>query len=171
MLHSDMDSFVVNPSKDLSHVKKISADCVVSFLISQGASSKYEILDFFQLAKEAPSASAMTQRRSQLKPETFEAVFHTFNTSVRKLDPSINTSPYRYLAADGSIISFFSFPRFTSDEFFAIQEIPPGVGIHINAFYDLQSKTYTDAVIQSFHCFLQARFAEWPFLPDANSVL
>ena len=38
-LHSDMDSFVVNPGKDLSRVKKISADSVVSFLISQGASS------------------------------------------------------------------------------------------------------------------------------------
>ena len=67
-LHSDMDSFVVNPGKDLSRVKKISADSVVSFLISQGASSsKCEILDFFQLAKDTPSASAMTQRRSQLQ--------------------------------------------------------------------------------------------------------
>ena len=153
-LHSDMDSFVVNPGKDLSRVKKISADSVVSFLISQGASSsKCEILDFFQLAQDTPSASAMKQRRSQLKPEAFEAVFYTFNTSVRKLDSPINTSPYRYLAADGSTIFFFSFPRYAADEFFATQgnTARGWYVIHINAFYDLQSKTYTDAVIQSFH--------------------
>ena len=51
-LHSDMDSFVINPGKDLSRVKNISADSVVSFLISQGASSsKCEILDFSNLPK------------------------------------------------------------------------------------------------------------------------
>lgn len=171
-LHSDMDSFVVNPGKDLSRVKKISADSVVSFLISQGASSsKCEILDFFQLSEDAPSASAMTQRRSRLKPEAFEAVFHMFNSAVRELDPSGNISPYRYLAADGSTISFFSFPRYASDEYFSTQgnTVRGWYGMHINAFFDLKSKTYTDAVIQSFH--EHDEFAAFCQIVDRHEVI
>ena len=36
---SGIDSFVYNPGRDYSRVKKLSADQVLSFLISQGASS------------------------------------------------------------------------------------------------------------------------------------
>ena len=64
---SDIDSFVYNPGRDYSRVKKLSADQVLSFLISQGASStKCEFLDFFQMSPET---------RSQLKPEALETVF------------------------------------------------------------------------------------------------
>lgn len=121
-IHSDIDSFVVNPGKDMSRVKKLSADTVITSLISQGASSTIcEIIDFFQFSEKAPSASAMTQRRSQLKPEAFEAVFHAFNSSARDLRPSDNNSQYRFLVADGSSTSFFSFPRYAADEYFSTQ--------------------------------------------------
>lgn len=171
-IHSDIDSFVVNPGKDMSRVKKISADTVISFLISQGASStKCEILDFFQLSEEAPSASAMTQRRSQLKPEAFEAVFHAFNSSARDLRPSDNNSQYRFLAADGSSISFFSFPRYAADEYFSTQgnSARGWYGMHINVFFDLHTKTYTDAVIQSFH--KHDEFAAFCKIVDRHEIL
>lgn len=45
---SDISSYVQNPFKDFSRNKKISAEQMLSFLISQGASStKCEWLDFF----------------------------------------------------------------------------------------------------------------------------
>ena len=73
------------------------------------------------LSEETPSASAMTHRCSQLKPDAFEAIFHSFNSSARDLRPSDNNSQYRFLAADGSSISFFSFPRYAADKYFSTQ--------------------------------------------------
>lgn len=48
---SHMDSFAYNPGRDYSRIRKLSPDHVISFLISQGASStKCEFLDFFQMS-------------------------------------------------------------------------------------------------------------------------
>ena len=67
---SHMDSFVYNPGRDYSRIRKLSPDHVISFLISQGASStKCEFLDFFQMSEDLPSISALNQRRSQMMPE------------------------------------------------------------------------------------------------------
>ena len=94
---SHMDSFVYNPGRDYSRIRKLSPDHVISFLISQGASStKCEFLDFFQMSEDLPSISALNQRRSQMMPEALEAVFHEFTSSSEKLElqsrnSSINT--------------------------------------------------------------------------------
>lgn len=151
---ADLTSYVTKPGKDFSRVRKLSPDEVISYLISQGASStKCEWLDFFQLSSETPSVSALNQRRSQLMPEAVEAVFREFNLSVRQLENSVQDQRYQYIAADGSTISFFSFPRFASEDYF-ISEGHSARGfysMHINAFFDLDTKTYTDAIIQSAH--------------------
>ena len=151
---ADLTSYVTKPGKDFSRVRKLSPDEVISYLISQGASStKCEWLDFFQLSPETPSVSALNQRRSQLMPEAVEAVFHKFNSSVRQLEHTVQNQRYQYIAADGSTISFFSFPRFASEDYF-ISEGHSARGfysMHINAFFDLGTKTYTDAIIQSAH--------------------
>ena len=127
---------------------------MLSFLISQGASStKCEWLDFFDLSADTPSVSAMNQRRSRLMPSAYEAVFHTFNSNVQKLERDSPTKEYHYIAADGSDLSFFSSSRFSSDDYY-ISEGHSARGfysIHINAFYDLEQRTYTDALLQSAH--------------------
>ena len=151
---SDISSYVRNPLKDFSRNKKISAEQMLSFLISQGASStKCEWLDFFQLSADTPSASAMNQRRSQLLPSAYEAVFHKFTSAIQKMDTKNLSEQYRYIAVDGSDISFFSSPRFSSDDYY-ISEGHSARGfysIHINAFYDLKQKIYMDALLQSAH--------------------
>lgn len=93
---SHMDSFVYNPGRDYSRIRKLSPDHVISFLISQGASStKCEFLDFFQMSEDLPSISALNQRRSQMMPEALEAVFHEFTSSsslnFQSRNSSINT--------------------------------------------------------------------------------
>ena len=91
---------------------------MLSFLISQGASStKCEWIDFFQLSPDTPSASAMNQRRSQLLPSAYEAVFHNFTLSAQNIDSQNSSEQYRYIAADGSDISFFSSSYFLSMAF------------------------------------------------------
>ena len=61
---ANIDSFVYNPGKDYSRVRKLPSDKVISYLVSQGASStKCEWLDFFQLSSDIPTVSALNQRR------------------------------------------------------------------------------------------------------------
>lgn len=151
---SNIDKFVYHPGKDYSRVRKLSSNQVISFLISQGASStKCEWLDFFQLSPETPTVSALNQRRSQLKPDAFEAVFHEFTSSALELETENHDPSYQYIAADGSTISFSSLPRFASDEYY-ISEGHSASGfysMHINAFYDLSRHIYTNALIQPAH--------------------
>lgn len=50
---SNIDKFVYHPGKDYSRVRKLSSNQVISFLISQGASStKCEWLDFFSYRRK-----------------------------------------------------------------------------------------------------------------------
>lgn len=63
---SDISSFVYTPGKDYSRVRKLPADQVISYLISQGgASTKCEWLDFFQLSPKTPTVSALNQSKGQ----------------------------------------------------------------------------------------------------------
>lgn len=134
---SDIDSYVYNPGKDYSRVRKLPAENVISYLISQGGSStKCEFLDFYMLSPETPTVSALNQRRSQLKPDAFKAVFHEFTNSYMESETVQYDSDYQYIATDGSTISFSSLPRFASDEYY-ISEGHSASGfysMHINAW-------------------------------------
>lgn len=148
---SRISDFSVHPGKDFTRRKKFPADKLLTFLVSEGSSStKNELLDFFDMDADKPTDSAFNQQRAKLMPEAVEAVFHKFNESVGSLAAQAD---YRFLAADGSTATFFSRPEFSSAEYF----VKPGhsargfYSIHINAFYDLERHTYTDAVLQPVH--------------------
>ena len=148
---SRISDFAVHPEKDFTRRKKFPADILLAFLISEGSSStKIELLDFFDMDIDKPSDSAFNQQRAKLKPEALESVFRKFNESV---DPLHGQTEYRFLATDGSTATFFSRPKFSPAEYF----VEPGhsakgsYSIHINAFYDLDRHTYTDAIFQPVH--------------------
>lgn len=148
---SRISDFAVHPEKDFTRRKKFPADILLAFLISEGSSStKNELLDFFDMDIDKPSDSAFNQQRAKLKPEALESVFRKFNESVDFLH---SQTEYRFLAADGSTATFFSRPKFSPAEYF----VEPGhsakgsYSIHINAFYDLERHTYTDALLQPVH--------------------
>ena len=148
---SNISDYTVNPEKDLTRNKKLPADKLISFLVSEGSSStKNELLDFFDMDVLTPTASAFNQQRAKLKPDALEAVFKHFNSSVSSLE---KTSGYRFLAADGSTFTFFCKPSFASPEYY-VSEGHSAKGfysMHLNAFYDLDRHTYTDALIQPVH--------------------
>ena len=86
---------------------------------------------------------------------------------------------YQYIAADGSSTSFFSFSKYSSDDYF-ISEGHSASGfysIHINAFYDINKRIYTDAILQSAHkkdeflAFCHVVIRAIPSVPDKNSSL
>lgn len=148
---SNISEYVMNPKKDMTRKKKLPADKLISFLVSQGASStKIELLDFFNMDSSCPTVSALNQQRSKLKPEALQAVFNEFNS---RMDSDGHKSGYRFLAADGSTFSFFSKSSFADDEYL-VSEGHSAKGfysMHLNALYDLEQHTYTDAVIQPVH--------------------
>lgn len=148
---SNISQYVLDPKKNLTRDRKMTADILISFMVSCGSSStKIELADFFGLDANAPTASAFNQQRAKLKPEALEAVFHQFNFSVQSVE---KPSGYRFFAADGSTFTFFSKPSFAPPEYF-VSEGHSAKGfysMHLNAFYDLQKHTYTDALIQPVH--------------------
>lgn len=148
---SNISQYAVNPDKDFTRIRKLGPDKLLSFLVSCGSSStRIELLDFWGLDSDSPSASALNQQRAKLKPEALEEVFHRFNSSPLFGE---NSSNYRFLAADGSTFTFFSKPSFSPSEYF-VSEGHSAKGfysMHLNAFYDLQRHTYSDALIQAVH--------------------
>ncbi len=152
---SDISQYAVNPDSDFHRSRKISVQKLISFLVSQGSSStRVEMLDFWNMDSFIPTASALNQQRAKLKPEALEAVFQHFNSSVAELPPiSLTDDRYRFLAADGSTCTFFSTPDFSSpDYYYCPGHSANGVySMHLNTFYDLDTHTYTDALIQPIH--------------------
>lgn len=147
---SNISQYTLAPGKNFTRSRKMGADKLISFLVSCGSSSiKIELLDFFDLQADSPSDSAFNQQRAKLHPEALEAVFHHFNSAVlADMKPG-----FRFLAADGSTFTFSSKPSFASSEYF-VSEGHTAKGfysMHLNAFYDLQKHTYSDALIQPVH--------------------
>lgn len=145
---SDISRYTIHTKKDLTRNKKLPPDKLISFMVSCGSSStKIELLDFFGMCADAPSASAFNQQRAKLKPEAPEAVFNHFNASVQSGE---KPSGYRFFAADGSTFTFFSKPKFAPGEYHVCQghSAKGFYSMHLNAFYDLQKHTYSDALIQ-----------------------
>ena len=137
-------------------------------MVSCGSSStKIELLDFFGLDAFAPSSSAFSQQRAKLKPEALEAVFRNFNSSVQSMQ---KTSGYKFFAADGSTFTFFSKPAFSPAEYHVCEgHSQKGFySIHLNAFYDLQKHTYSDALLQPVH--QKDEFAAFCKMVDRNDV-
>lgn len=148
---SDIASFSLNPGKNFTRTKKLPPDKLIRFLISEGSSStKNELFDFFGMDTLSPSSSAFSQQRAKLKPEAVEAVFRNFNKSLSELAP-LNT--YRFLAADGSDLTFLGNEAFASPDFFVSEghSMKGFASMHLNALYDLDTHTYEDALIQPVH--------------------
>jgi len=112
-----VSNFTANPGSDLTRDRKLPAEKLITFLVSQGASSsKNELLDFFDMDTHAPTASALNQQRAKLKPEALEMVLRHFNSLTDSLDGA--PSDYRFIAADGSTFTFFSRPSFSPPEYY-----------------------------------------------------
>ena len=146
-------NYVENPGKDFTRSRKLPVNKLISFLIAEGSSTtKNELLDYFGMNHQLPSSSAFFQQRDKLKPEALKKVFDLFSESSTSSKGKL--SDYRFLAADGSTVSFFSFDKYSPhDEYFISpgHSIKGAYSIHINAFFDLDTHMYTDALLQPVH--------------------
>lgn len=87
LVADNISLYTVNPNRDLKRNRKMGPAKLISFMVSCGSSSTgLELMDFFGVDPNAPSASAFNQQRAKLKPDALEAVFRQFNSSVLSMD-------------------------------------------------------------------------------------
>lgn len=146
----EMDSyhwlFTMNPETDFSRKKKWSFEEIMKFMLTmEGKSLRDELLEYFDFDNSTPSNSAFNQRRAQILPEAFEFLFHEFTGFF---NDDTTYKGLRLIACDGSDLCIAHNPK---DETAYLQPLSDSKGfnqLHLNAFYDLCSRRYTDAIIQ-----------------------
>lgn len=125
-----------------SRNRKLSVADTVRLLIGAEGGSLNKILHD---AGIEVTASAVTQRRAQIDPAVFRAVFDNFNAACEDTE---TFRGYRLFAADGTVLNL---PRCPAAPSFVCHDgIPNGVNqLHVTPLYDLLSRTFIDTVIQA----------------------
>lgn len=138
--------FTKHPKTDFSRKKKWSFEEVMKFMLTmEGKALRDELLEYFEFDNTTPSNSSFNQRRAQILPEAFEFLFQEFTKSFTD---NVTYNGLRLIACDGSDLCIAHNPQ---DETTYFQTLPDRKGynlLHLNAFYDLCSRQYTDAIIQ-----------------------
>lgn len=127
--------------KNFSRKSPLTQETLIRLLIGAEGGSLDKIL---HTAGIEVTASAVSQRRAQIDPAVFRAVFDCFNSDCRDKE---FFRGYRLLAVDGTTVNL---PRNPSSASFVCNDgIPKGVNqLHLTPLYDILSRTFTDAVIQ-----------------------
>lgn len=137
--------YVINPMRDHTRTRKISfKDCLLSSLCMSGGTLFSEVLEYYESRSSIPSTSAFVQQRAKVKTSAFEKMFQMSSSLCNcKLYKG-----YRLLAVDGSDVRI---PLNPSD----LDTYCPGTHgqqpynlLHLNAIYDLLSRSYTNAIVQ-----------------------
>lgn len=125
----------------LSRSRKLSVADAIRLLIGAEGGSLDKIL---HAAGIEVTASAVSQRRAQIDPAVFRAVFDSFNAAC--VDTEMFHG-YRLFAVDGTTVNL---PRNPASASFVCNDgIPNGVNqLHVTPLYDLLSRTFIDTVIQ-----------------------
>ena len=149
-LSSHPELYCKNPGKDFTRKRKLPLEQVVKSVLSMtGKSLRGELMDYFDLSRSMPTVSAFVQQRNKVNPCAFETLFHTFTDAV---DEQTLFKGYRLLAVDGSDLHTPT-NKDEKDSFYegANGQKPYNL-FHLNALYDLQSRVYTDAIVQGRKC-------------------
>lgn len=138
--------FTKNPKSDFSRKKKWSFEEIMKFMLTmEGKSLKDELLEYFDFNNSTPSNSSFNQRRAQILPEAFEFLFQEFSKSFAG---NATYKGLRLIACDGSDLCIAHNPNDETTYFQPRSDSKGYNQLHLNAFYDLCSRRYTDAVIQ-----------------------
>lgn len=140
------DLHLKKPGIHFTRVRKIPLDQVIKIILSMGGKSiNKELLEHYSWKTDVPSCSAFVQQRNKVNPSFFEEIFRLF---TKKMDPQNKYKGYRLIACDGSDISIAKNPD-DPETFFKDHRHEGFNLLHLNAFYDLCSNLYLDALVQS----------------------
>ncbi len=127
--------------KSFSRKSALTAEKVISTLVSAEGGCLAKILHD---AGIQVTASALSQRRTQIPTEVFHSVFTNFNSACA--DDDLFRS-YKLLAVDGTVVNLPRNPN--SPSFVQNEGIPKGVNqLHVTPLYNILSRTFADVVIQ-----------------------
>ena len=146
-LESLKSMYVKQTDKDFTRTRKLSFAIMIKLILEMGGNAlDYELRHYFSFALDMPTASAFVQRRSLISPDAFLYLFHAFNFAV-PCDKLFEG--YRLIACDGTDLNIARNPN-DKENFFQSNPGEKGFNLlHLNALYDLCSKRYVDALIQS----------------------
>lgn len=127
--------------KSFSRKSALTAETVIRLLISAEGGCLAKILHDADIQV---TASALSQRRTQIPPDVFCSVFGNFNSTCTDDDLF---SGYKLLAVDGTAVNLPH--NSTSPSFVQNDGIPKGVNqLHVTPLYDILNRTFADLVIQ-----------------------
>lgn len=126
---------------NFSRKSPLSVETLIRLLIAADGGSLAKILHD---AGIKVTASAVTQRRAQIDPVVFRAVFENFNAACEDTE---TFRGYRLFAADGTVLNL---PRCPAAPSFVCHDgIPDGVNqLRVTPLYNLCARTFDDLVIQ-----------------------
>lgn len=126
---------------NFSRKSPLTAETLIRLLIGAEGGSLDKIL---HAAGIKVTASAVTQRRAQIDPVVFRAVFENFNAACEDTE---TFRGYRLFAADGTVLNL---PRCPAAPSFVCHEgIPNGANqLRVTPLYNLCARTFADLVIQ-----------------------
>ena len=78
-----IEQFCGSPGKDFVRSRKMPIDRLILAIIGMGNKNiTNELLDFYDVSPDTPTASAFVQQRDKLKPEAFETIFKSFSSKL-----------------------------------------------------------------------------------------
>ena len=145
---SNINCYTKSPDVDFTRVRKITADTLIKFilLMSTDKSMNSNLFDYFTLAYDLPSQSAMCQRRNLLYPDALRSVMRLFTDNMENLK---TFNGYCLLACDGSDINVPYNPD-DMETFHPGNDDSRGYNqLHLNALYDVCNHIYQDIQIDT----------------------
>lgn len=147
VIAADPKKYAVNPGKDFTRNRKLGFhDTLLMLLTMEADCIKEELYRYFGRNPDAPSKAAFYKQRSKLTNDALANLLYTFNGMLSK---RLYNGKYQFIACDGSAVDIFRNPD-DPDTFFE----PNGKStrgfnqVHINAFYSILDRRFTDLVIQ-----------------------
>ena len=146
-LAADPGKYAVNPGRDFTRNRKLGFRNILMMLLTMEADCvKEELYRYFGRSTDAPSKAAFYKQRKKLTTDALANLFYMFNAKLAK---KLYNGKYQFIACDGSAVDIARNPD-DPDTFFE----PNGKStrgfnqIHINAFYSILDRRFTDLVIQ-----------------------
>lgn len=146
-LASNPEHYVLHPGKDFSRNRKLGFQRLLLMLLTmEGDCIKEELYRYFGRSTDTPSKAAFYKQRKKMKEDAFRSLLVSFTQKCQK---KLLKGKYSLVACDGSAADIFRNPD-DSDTFFE----PNGKStrgfnqIHINAFFSVLDKKFTDLLIQ-----------------------
>ena len=146
-LAANPEHYVLHPGKDFSRNRKLGFQRLLLMLLTmEGDCIKEELYRYFGRSTDTPSKAAFYKQRKKVKEDAFRSLLVSFTQKCQK---KLLKGKYSLVACDCSAADIFRNPD-DSDTFFE----PNGKStrgfnqIHINAFFSVLDKKFTDLLIQ-----------------------